>query len=485
MSQTKSFTPLILIANPIYCISVYFAFLLLNQVQLLNRHLGGIQIALVAWAGIVIAYQLFTDRQWLRTKALWAFMLLLPVAMVTFVINSELSPFTQLKSAILLGISIFLAYPLGARIARSKNHFTDFAVILLPALIITFLQGLVGLIMVAIRFSYLGPIDGQLATLGIQFFKYNSGAQALILFGFNVDSNHAALFSLISIAFTVWFLAYRERFALIGKTLTVAVICAWVNLVVIIPAFVLHNSRGSRWTVYLLIFLFTPVFVRLSTRVKRGRMLQSLVALVAALVVFAGVNVVVEETTAAYVTAADYYLPRVTDSAENTDDIPDEINFGKGYASQSARPIIWKETFEVWQTSPFFGVGPYNASDIAKQHKIGDSETGYLKRDVAIHNSYLDVLVAYGLAGIAVYALFFLWAFIAFLKRLRTVPLDTEDALFLLIIVAIMGGTFFLTSIFLGFEYMFGVLLILMSYIISKEEAVSTWQPELVWYEVK
>lgn len=484
MTNLKSFSALTLIANPIYCISVYFTFLLLNQVQLLNRYLGGIQIGLVVWAGMVIIYQVFADRQWMRTKALWAFALLIPVALATLVINSDLSPLTQLKSAVLLGISIFLAYPLGARIARSNNHFRDLAVILFPALIITFLQALAGIITVILRFSYLGPIDGQFAALGIQFFKYNSGAQALILFGFNADSNHAALFSLLSIAFTVWFLVYRDHFTLTGTTLTWAVIGAWANLFIMIPAFVLHNSRGSRWTVYLLIFLFTPIFIRLFTRNKRRRVLRTLVTLVVACVVFVGVNVVIEETTATYVTAADQFLPSMTDSPDSEGDVPDEIDFTKGNASQSARPIIWRETLEVWKVSPLLGVGPYNASDIAKQQQIGDPETGYLIKGAAVHNSYLDVLVAYGLAGIAIYALFFLWTFVAFLKRLKTVPLDIEDAIFLLIIVGILGGTFFLTSIFLGFEYLFGVLLILMGYIVSKTESVPTWQPKLVWNEV-
>lgn len=484
MSHTKTFSPLALIANPIYCISVYFAFLLLNQVQLLNRHLGGIQTGLVAWAGLVIVYQVFTDRQWLRTKALWVFALLLPVAVATLILNSDLSPFTQLKSAILLGISIFLAYPLGARLARSKNHFQDLAVILLPALIITFLQALVSAVTVIIRFSYLGPIDGQLAVLGTQFFKYNSGAQALIVFGFNADSNHAALFSLLSVAFTVWFLVYREKFALTGRGLGIAVTFAWINLAVVIPMFVLHNSRGARWTVYLLIVLFVPVFVRLLAKAKRQRVRRTLLAIMASFIVVMGVTVVVEETTATYLAVAERYFPVVSDSPTDKTEVPEEIQFAKGEASQSARPIIWKETLEVWQSSPVLGVGPYNAPDIAKQQHIGDPKTGYLMKGAAVHNSYLDVLVAYGLAGFAVYALFFLWTFIVFLKRLRTVPLDTEDALFLLIIVGILAGTFFLTSIFLGFEYLFGVLLILMSYLISKEKPVPTRQPEIVWREV-
>ncbi|MDO5728174.1 MAG: O-antigen ligase family protein [Actinomycetaceae bacterium] len=485
MSQTKSLNPLALATNPIYCVSVYFAFLLLNQVQLLNRYLGGIQVGLVAWAAIVVLTQIFTDRQWLRTKALWVFALLLPVAAVTLAINSELSPFTQLKSAVLLGISIFLAYPLGARIARSPNHYRDLAVVLLPAIVITFLQALVSLITVAIRFSYLGPINGELAVLGVQFFKYNSGAQALIVFGFNADSNHAALFSLISIVLSVWFLIYRNQFALSRRGLATAVTFAWFNLFILIPAFVLHNSRGSRWTLYLVIVLFIPLAVHLLSRTKRRRVLRTIVALVAAFVVVSGINVVIEESTAAYVTAADRYLPPVSEPQTDEQEVPEEIHFAKGEAAQSARPIIWKETFEVWQTSPVFGVGPYNAPAIAKQHHIGDPETGYLIRGTAVHNSYLDVLVAYGLAGIAVYALFFLWAFVVFLKRLKTAPFDTEDLLFLVIIVGILGGTFFLTSIFLGFEYLFGVLLILMGYVVSKLESAPVWQPELVWHEVK
>lgn len=483
MRNLKQASLLPLIANPVYCVSAYFAFLMLHQIQVINDHLGGVQTVLVAWSFIVIGYQLFADKFWLRTPGQWPLAALVPISAITLWLHLDLNPITQVKSAMLLTLSIFLTYPLGGHLARSRNHFRDLAIIMLPSIVITFVLEIVALVTLIVRFSYLGPLNGHVVALGIQFFNYNSGAQALILFGYFVDSNHAALFALVSIAFSIWFLVYRKRFGLRPRLLRIAEISASVNLALLIPMFVLHNSRGARWTLYLLVVIFAPLVLYVLTRSKQHWSRRSVAAILTGLIAVLGVTVLVEQGTSAYLHIADKLAPRTSLTAEPTpvDDLPDDIAFSKGEAAKSARPIIWRESIEVWQTSPSVGVGPYNGPAVAQREHIGDPKTGYLVNGAAVHNSYLDVLVAYGLAGVFAYAVFFIWAFITFMRRLRFAPIDYEDTLFLIAIVTILSGTFFLTSIFLGFEYLFGVLLILIAYLVSKPAHIPSKHPQLIW----
>lgn len=459
--------------------SAYLVFFLFAQVEWLQFHLGPTQYVLVLWAYVILINEYVIKRDWIKTPGLLIYSTLVLVAALSFVYNYSLSPVSQIKSGILLVISIFLFYPLGVSLARKTNPEKDVAIIFLPSFVITFVQGVLSLYTLFTVFSYRNVLEGHTIALGLQEYKYNSGATALILFGFNADSNHAAVFATVSVLVTTWLYISRTKIFTKNKFLRAFSVFYWVNLLVQIPCIILSNSRAS----YLVVIVSIPIiglFWAKTIKYKRNYSWGKTIALFVAGVfiagsLFTGITTATENATKAYL---EFYRTHfVTDSGSSTKEKEDfsnidltEIEYSKGSAVKSARPLIWKEAYEVFKTSPLLGTGPYNTKYYAQKYHIGDEENGFLRTGKAIHNSYLDVLVFYGVLGFLVYVCFFGYLLIQWSKRAVVKRgFDSADLILGFCWLNIMGVVFFLTDSFLGADYLFTVLLILIGYLAHKK----------------
>ena len=134
---------------------------------------------------------------------------------------------------------------------------------------------------------------------------------------------------------------------------------------------------------------------------------------------------------------------------------------------KSARVYIWEETFDLWKKHPIVGIGPYNTQDYAKAEHL-PSEKKMLERGFAVHNSYLDVLISYGAVGFGIYVVFFVGCLVSYAKALKRRHTDWADVLLGTAWIVMMVGVLFLTDSFLGFDYMFGLLMLIMSFLISR-----------------
>ncbi|MDO5746530.1 MAG: O-antigen ligase family protein [Actinomycetaceae bacterium] len=464
-----------IVLNPVYCVSAYFVFFLINQMQIVNLYLGPTQSFLVLWAGINIVYFLVKDRSFFRVPAFVLLLPLLVAAGITFLVNRDVAPVTQIKSAVLFSIALLLVYPLGARIARSENRHRELAIAVLPALIVTFIQAVLSFGTLIVLYSFRGRYAGKVMMLGLQQFIYGGGSHATILFGFNVDSNHAALFSLVSLILTVWAYYYRRQIfgaSWVEKHAKLIQRLFWLNAVLQSCFFILAFSRGAMLTLMVTTVIFTPLYVMLWEKTKgvgknsfKKRLRHSVVVLLICFVAITGIQTLVRDVTNEYVDIVQRitWIPK-----HKTEDVPDEeLSFSKGDATRSARTIIWEETLLLWQEYPVFGVGPYNSQHYAKEANI-TSEANYLQRGAVPHNSYLDVLVYYGAVGFVLYIVFFLRYMTCLWKRFAKTGFDFEDLSLSSMVIVIMLGVFFLTDSFVGFDYLFGTLLIGLGYLVAK-----------------
>ncbi len=476
--------------DPKYCASVYLVFFLLNQIQIVNAYLGHIQEILVIWAFTIIIYKLIFDFNYFKIKGQIVLTLLLFSTGITLALNLNVNPVTQIKSAILLSISLFLFYPLGKQIAKSPNSEKDLAIIIFPSLIITFLQAIVSIASLLALFSYRGPLNGKIAMLGIQDFTYGNGSHTLILFGLNVDSNHAALYALMSILLTTWGYFYKNKIFTTAKARKYYTVFFWINLCLQLPAQVLHNSRGA-FLVLSIVCVCGGVYYAVQKKKTYTKnsvahpFTRTFIALLAGILIplslLFGFTTLIKNGTDTYMSVASKYI-RVS----NTNDIIDENtgygNGSKGDATHSARVIIWQETIKVWEKHPIAGIGPYNTKHFAEKYNIGDKKTGYLRRGTAIHNSYLDVLSAYGLIGFTLYVIFFLRIIAQSIGNLKNrKKLDLEDIIFICCWLSIMGGVVFLTDSFLGADYLFDLSLILIGYLSAKTQNKESLHCKIEW----
>lgn len=482
--------------NPVYCVSVYLVYLVLRQVVILGEFLGSIQYLLLFWAYALILYYLLKDRSYFKTPWIKVLGLLLPAAVVTLALNYAVNPVTQIKSGILLAVSVLLVYPLGAYIARSSKPHRELAKVLLPAQIITGLQALTSVAMIALGFTFLGELAGAMRRLGVQSLTYGSGNRVFIVFGMNVDSNHAALAGIVSIFVTTWALIYQEKIFLTARGKIRYRILYWINLVLVVIATVGCNSRGARLS--LLITLAVAGLCLFVFYYRRSEYLQKKAkALLVVWVILIGgfgyttvnanIDALVEGEISYYTQVFELIHPAGSKKTSSDWKMADDVSMlrvNKGDSTKSARIYIWEETLELWKGHPVVGIGPYNTDEYAKAEKL-PAEQKLLERGYHVHNSYLDVLISYGALGFGIYLVFFLGCLVSYGKAIKLRHPDWSDFFLGAAWLTIMSGVMFLTDSFLGLDYMFGILLIIMGYLIARPDSEPMRIPVITLRETK
>lgn len=482
--------------NPVYCVSTYLVYLLLRQVVILGEFLGSIQYLLLLWAYALILYYLLKDRSYFKAPWIKVLVLLLPAAVVTLALNYAVNPVTQIKSGILLAVSALLVYPLGAHIARSSKPHRELAKVLLPAQVITGLQALTSVAMIAVGFTFLDELAGSMRHLGVQSLTYGSGNRVFIVFGMNVDSNHAALFGLVSIFVTTWALIYRDKIFFTACGQKRYQIMYWINLVLVVIATAACNSRGAR--VSLLITLAVAGLCLFAFYYRRSEYLQKKAkALLVVWVILIGglgystvnatIDSLVEGEISYYTQVFELIHPAGSKKTSSDWKMIDDVSMlrlDKGESTKSARVYIWEETLELWKGHPAVGIGPYNTDEYAKAEKL-PVEQKLLARGYHVHNSYLDVLISYGALGFGIYLVFFLGSLVSYGKALKLRHPDWSDFFLGMAWLTIMSGVMFLTDSFLGLDYMFGILLIIMSYLVARPDSEPMRIPVITLREAK
>lgn len=468
------------LVNPLAVGSFYLLFLQLAHTQLVKQHLGPTQSLIVVWAFIVLGYHLVFRTAFFRLRGLWIIGLLPFVAFVSLYLNKDVNAGVQVKSLILLLISICLVYPLGRQIAENNNPAKSFAILVFPATFITFLQSLVGMLMTAFAFSMRLGHEEHPVLLGLQEKTYNGDSKVILLFGMNDDTNHAAIFTVLGlVAITIIFLARKQIFTRSSFRIayTIYFFTYWFLSVL---ALVLYNSRATYLSLMVCVFLFVPWFFLSKWKDKKGRAITVGISLVVALgmvVVGYGVLRAVEASTIAYlqVVEKDQAVTEkpTTPQSEQTDlqdgeeELTDlnQVGVSKGNALKSARTHIWREGIKLYTHNPIFGIGPYNTIDYAKKYHVGDADLVYLRAGYVLHNSYLDVLVSYGIVGFLVYLIFYTHWLVMFIRRLKAQGCDQFDLLGFAALMFMMMGVFFITDAFLGLDYIFFLILIAQGFL--------------------
>lgn len=481
--------------NPIYCVSVYFVYLLLRQIAIAGDYLGAGQYPLVVWAYLIIMYKLLKNRSFFQAPWLKVLMLLLVSAAITLALNFSFNPGTQIKSAILLTIVILLVYPLGSYLARSPHPYREFAKVVLPAQIITGLQALTSVLMIAVGYTFLDKFAGSIRHLGVQSITYGN-SRVFIVFGMNMDSNHAALFGIISVFVTTWAFVYRSKIFATLRGQRIYRVLYWINLALLVLAIPACNSRGARLSFFTatgiaFLWLIVLYYRRNESMRKKAKSLLVVGAVIIGGTGYISANALIDSVVdqeIAYYSKV-FALFHSENSQEKGADWKmlndiDLLGSNKGEAEKSARVYIWEETFDLWKKHPVVGIGPYNTQDYAKAEHL-PSENKMLERGFAVHNSYLDVLISYGALGFGVYVVFFVGCLASYAKALKRRHTDWADVLLGTAWIVMMVGVLFLTDSFLGFDYMFGLLMLIMSFLISRPFSEKMKLPVVVVHEAE
>lgn len=426
----------------------YGIYLFLYEIKFLRDIIPVIHPVLIIWAAVVIFYAVFFRKVLLSTpywKILFCFFLSM---IVSVILNITVNPILSLKSWVMAFLPLALFYISFFQYGQNERE-SIFIKVMIGASVVVFIASLVALIMFLLRYSAVVSFLGGEQQLGIRLYDPSSDNNAIILYGIYVDTNHAAAYSLIFAFYSlVLFFSCRKNLFRLRWQNLLGQFYAVLNFFTQIFYFPLANSRGG-WltlgiTIFILIFLF--VFHRIFLRHNMifrfiSVFVISIICVCFVTCLLIGLRSGVSEFS---ISLSNYlseinsnneismqqieeglsvdqsgYIEKNTDSSQNQSDSNVDIDNSievpvsrsidefekKNQNFGSNRFQIWQEVFQVFGHKPVFGICSGNSSYYAVLYNEGVR----LSNGDAVHNSYFDLLLDYGLVGFVFLMLFFLF----------------------------------------------------------------------------
>lgn len=451
----------------------YGIFLFLYEIRFLRHLVPALHPVLIGWAGALVLYDLLVRRSWRQVHG-WPLVALFVVTTgITAVSNMEAGLIMNLKSAVMTSLPLLVFYPLCAELSGEDRE-RALLKSLLGAAAVYALASLTALVLFLLRVSREITFLGETGVLGFHYYLPGDPTSGILLYGVFEDTNHSAAYALVFAAYSLWLfsacrrgLFHRSWVNRAGKVFGI------VNAVIQLCYFPLANSRGG-WLCMavaggLAAFLYAYC-TRLSGRPNPSRGVLSAVAAVLSVAVLCGG--LLAARTAFSATSNLLHAPsqQVSHTEEEAEDeaLPpseEDVFTKKDEYMGAGRLDIWKETLQLATKRPLFGVGPENNAYYAKQYGVGV----ILATGKAIHNSYLDLLLDYGIVGTVLLMALFVLCVLRVLAGLRREqkPLPYYLALFSVVLTA--GVSALLSCVFINTTAMYFLMLTMLSYLLPEK----------------
>lgn len=452
----------------------YGTFLFLYEIKFLREIVPVIHPFLIFWAGIIIVYDLLIRRIWQKVPFWKPLVLFLISAAITAVITAEAGLVTNVKAWIFTALPLFVFYPTCLTCEKDKVKKT-LMVSTIGSSIVVFLASLSAIIMYLIRFSKTVVFMGIEHTLGFVHYIPNDPESGVILYGAYMDTNHASIYALVFVCLSVLLFMFCKNELFSRKWLNrLGKIYAITNICVQLCYFPLANSRGGWLSLGIALFISSALYFRFAKLKISGKFKKSCVAIllaIACVVVSVGGLLFVRFTVSKSAVVIDNIIEMVsmddTQSGQEDKEWPSADNFNKTDDGTGAgRLDIWKETVDLYTKRPVLGVGPGNTEYYGMKYDIAGKK---IKFGADVHNSYLDLLAAYGMIGFALFAWFWILCVVAVVKDMvkngTNRKLSHYVAAFTLLFIC--GGAAFLSCVFINTTAMYFIMLTVTGYLIS------------------
>ncbi len=495
----------------------YGIFLFLYELKFIRENLSSVHLVLIAWAGALVVYNVVVRKLWRRLPYWFCIFAFAACAAITVLINMETGLVTNVKSWVMVVLPLCAFYPVCLEEDERDRQRTVLNV-LSGAAVVSCVASAVSVWMYLQRYYGSFALLGVEDFVGVLFLQIDETLTTTILYGIYADSNHAAVYSLFFAVYSVLLLCACAKGCYKRKWINVLGIAfALVNFAVQVCFFPLANSRGA-WLA-LLIALLVGAFLWFAfcslKKVKNSilRVVESLLlALLVVAVLYIGLvnlrtgisqlsvwlntdhTLQVEPSSPAEVETAPssptevetapsspVEIETIPHAAETEPDVPkvtippisemEEDNFGKqDDGTGSGRLVIWKDALELFMQKPIFGVGPGNSQHYAIKYGVAQNK---IAGGADIHNSYLDLLVDYGIVGTLPMLCFWLLCVFAVLKKI-TGSSEKYGLFYYLNVFCVLlasGSAALLSCIIVSTTAMYYVMLVMTSYLVTKSEA--------------
>lgn len=351
------------------------------------------------YAAAVLVCDLWGEQRILRNQGRWVLVVFVPCCVVTLLCNRNLLNFSDLSNCCYLLETLAVLYSYG-RSSEKWNGAISLVVCTLLAL-----ANVVGIVTFFTKFCLHVPGRGY-----VGIYPYENRLAGL--FG---NPNVLGMICLGAICLGLIQLVRSDRR---GMRVYYGVLCL-IHLVTLL----LSNSRTQ---LYSLIFLGAVLTFLLGIRGKRGAKAIFRAALASAMcvvLIFGGFRLAQHGMSMLDVNYTYYELYVSNEYEKDTDDVILDEDLDETKPSQPQKPgktekptdtiarhededlngrlVIWKQGLRLIAAKPLFGCGMDNANETL-------SQLGYAEIPVKgnLHNAYLEVLAAFGLAGFVCLVLF-------------------------------------------------------------------------------
>lgn len=369
--------------------------------------------------------------------------------------SSEFGYIDNIKSIVWMAIQYFLIF------AFDKNDNASFEKNILFSVFLgyTFICSIVSLWMMTTRWQYYSLIE--------DIYWVQGGFIDNRLFGCYVDPNYGAIFSIISIIISLY---YIREFCRARKWLKIAIL---INIVVEYLYLCYSDSRTG--VVAISVVSFVYVFV---DNLKEKGFIKTIAIGVSVAIVLAGSIALVQKgTSIAKIEIAKISASKSEVSSEEIKLEMDaarvgrnEDQIGEGTDFTNNRIAIWGNAIEMFKQNPIIGISYRNIREYAEAN-IPDTYVGF----ESMHNFFFDVLVSQGIVGVLILILLMSWTVITLVKKYLSLNSYKEFAFLIAIIAAIFvsmltySETFYMNT---GGAFLFWYVLGYLVNYKEKEEVV-------------
>lgn len=422
-----------------------------------------LNMGIMAVAVFVLLFFIATHRDFLRSPYVMPFVVFTGLT----VISGLLAPSSYLFENLKRSGMIFLSLLVLATFYRTPKPelFKRYIKVLAPAAIAMFVICALGVLMFLFNFQYVFVINGE--DYGIGFLRNT------YLRGIWFDSNFAAMYTMswIVLGFVALRMFSKAKAAgtcIVGpradKFLRFAYRGAFVSSILFLP---LANSRGSVLSLACALFVLgfmvdpgnTPLANQMRSK-KVGKVIQAILFTLAGLALYYGMQYLFEW----------YQAIRWQLVGKNGGFFNFESMFNKAVSYDtsdlsSGRLTLWAQGLEEWSHVPLFGSSGAYFFDSARAHGIGAPTYYGIASGYYLHNSLIEVLGYYGLAGLAaVFVIIFQFIVNGF-KNART---HGSNPLFYVPVYGVgflFAATCFLSSAWVTIDYTQWLMMIMFSFV--------------------
>ncbi len=457
----------------------YGVFLFLYDVALLRNLVAQIHPVLIAWAGCLFIYDILVRQIW-KKLPYWPILALFVVSLgVTVLANLEVGLVTAAKSAVMMVLPLCAFYPV-CTMAKKEERKKAFLIAMLGAAVVLFVASVISYGMYLLHFSQVVSFMGVQKITGFRYYMVNDPESGMILPGIYEDTNHAAAYAAVFTAYSL--VLYQGcRKGIFGKSWQnkLGSVFGIANAVVQVLYFPLANSRGG-WVglaVALLIILSLWLYnVRLNTQKSSARALKAMgLALVCVALICGGLLLLRSASSGLSTVLTTATSNSQTSSGNKPSTQSGVYNWTSEQADSfqktdstmgSGRITIWKESLELYKEQPLLG-NLVQHQYYAQKYNVAKNS---LIRGVAVHNSYLDLLLGNGILGFALLMTFWVLCLILVLKKLSRDGKNLEWQYYAIAFCVVLtaGTSFFLTCVFTNTTSTYFMMLVPTGYLVAE-----------------